>query len=78
MVLAAAANASPDRQPAGRIVAWFPAHPGWWDEALRRLGFVHRPEPQQLALGVAPFLDADAPRWTAETLYYTYGDSDLF
>jgi hypothetical protein len=74
----AAASASPDREPARRIVAWFPAHPGWWDEALRRLGFVHRPEPQQLALGVAPFLDADAPRWTAETLYYTYGDSDLF
>ncbi|HUP25686.1 MAG TPA: GNAT family N-acetyltransferase [Thermoanaerobaculia bacterium] len=61
-----------------RIVAWFPPHPVWWHEALLGLGFGTAPEPQSLGLMVVPFLDADAPQWTGSSLYYSYGDSDLF
>jgi hypothetical protein len=67
-----------DEPPPERVVAWFPPHPSWWSSALPGLGFAPRPEPQGLGLMVVPFLDSDAPRWAARSLYYTYGDSDLF
>jgi hypothetical protein len=66
------------KPPVTRVVAWFPAHPSWWDHALGALGFASRPEPQGLGLMIVPFLDAEAHRWTGESWYYAYGDSDLF
>ena len=59
------------------IEGWFPPRPAWWDRTLRELGFVERPEPQEIGLVYLPFL-RDPAEDLAARLYYAKGDSDLF
>lgn len=68
------------RQGAGhRLVrAWFSPRPDWWCRQLGELGFVERPEPQDLALMAVPFTETDVALRMVRGLYYTRGDSDLF
>lgn len=60
------------------IEGWFPRRPLWFDDALRSLGFEQRPEPQDLSLMCVPFVSANAAAEMRRSLYYTWGDSDLF
>ncbi len=65
------------------IVAWFPERPAWWSDTLEALGFQQGAEPQDLGLVVVPFDSQDTPRGglapaLRASLYYSYGDSDLF
>ena len=64
--------------PVDRIDGWFPARPAWFDNVLRGLGFVSRPDPQDLSLMCVPFTEPGASARLAARFYYTYGDSDLF
>jgi hypothetical protein len=64
--------------PVDEIEGWFPRRPAWFDEILRSLGFEERPEPQDLSLMCVPFLREDAVSAMRQSLYYTWGDSDLF
>ena len=64
--------------PVDLIEGWFPPRPRWFDTVLRDLGFETRPEPQDLSVMCVPFTMADAPQRMRESLYYTWGDSDLF
>jgi hypothetical protein len=61
-----------------RIEMWMPARPAWLDRAVRELGFETRPEPQDLSVMCVPFAWGDAVSRMRESLYYTWGDSDLF
>jgi len=61
----------------GWIEGWFPPQPSWWDRTLRALGFVERPEPQDIGLVYLPFL-RDPTEDLAARFYYTKGDGDLF
>jgi len=75
--LAAAAIAA---EPAGsleRLEGWFTTQPGWWSTALADLGLLEAPEPQDLGLIYVPFLEAE-PADGFRSLYYTWGDGDLF
>ena len=47
------------------------------DDALPRLGFEARPDPQDLGLMCVPFLMGDAVARLREDFFYTMGDSDL-
>ncbi|HVR37856.1 MAG TPA: GNAT family N-acetyltransferase [Thermoanaerobaculia bacterium] len=60
------------------IEGWFPPRPLWFDRILNELGFVTRPEPQDLSLMCVPFAQTDAVAHIREGLYYTAGDGDLF
>lgn len=60
------------------IVAWFPPRPRWFDDILGALGFVTKPEPQDLSLMCVPFVWKDVVDRMREELYYTWGDGDLF
>jgi hypothetical protein len=60
------------------IEGWFPPRPAWFDDALRSLGFEQRPEPQDLSLMCVPFVQASAVADMRRSLYYSWGDSDLF
>ena len=48
------------------------------DESLHTFGFEQRAEPQDLGLMCVPFTMPDATARMRESLYYTWGDSDLF
>lgn len=63
---------------ATRVEGWFPPRPAWFSEALDRLGFVQRPEPQDLSLMCVPFTLQDATEAMRQSLFYAMGDSDLF
>lgn len=60
------------------IAGWFSERPSWWSKELDRLGFVRRPEPQELVTIMVPFVCADAVELLRGTGYYTKGDGDLF
>lgn len=64
--------------PVDEIEGWFPRRPVWFDEILRSLGFEERPEPQALSLMCVPFGSENAVAEMRRSLYYTWGDSDLF
>lgn len=64
--------------PVSRIECWFPPRPTWFDVVLTRLGFPIVAEPNDLSLGCAPFVFADAVKVMRQSLYYAMGDSDLF
>jgi hypothetical protein len=64
--------------PVDVIEGWFPPRPLWFDSILRDLGFETKPEPQDLSLMCVPFELADATDRMRSSLYYTWGDSDLF
>jgi hypothetical protein len=60
------------------IEAWFPPRPLWFHRLLIEAGFEERSEPQDLSLMCVPFVWTDAVRAMRESLYYSWGDSDLF
>lgn len=60
------------------VEGWFPRRPGWMDAILRGMGFRIRPEPQELSVMCVPFLWREAVARMRASLYYTWGDSDLF
>ena len=64
--------------PAGVIEAWFPPRPAWLDAALREAGFETRQQPQDLSVMCVPFMLPEAVSRMRDSLYYTWGDSDLF
>lgn len=64
--------------PVELIEAWFPPRPAWLDAALLSLGFETRPEPQDLSVMCVPFTWPDAVSRMRESLFYAWGDSDLF
>ena len=64
--------------PVETIEGWFPPRPVWFDAVLRGLRFETRPEPQDLSVMCVPFVLGDAVARMRETLYFTWGDSDLF
>jgi hypothetical protein len=64
--------------PVDVIETWLPPRPEWLERTLRELGFETRPEPQDLSVMVVPFTWPDATARMRESLYYTWGDSDLF
>lgn len=61
-----------------RVETWLPARPAAWKERVLALGFVGRPEPQGLDVGIVPFLLLDAEELLRQRWYYTMGDFDLF
>jgi hypothetical protein len=60
------------------IEGWFPPRPQWFDAILRELNFETRPEPQDLSVMCVPFAMPEATATMRESLYYAWGDSDLF
>jgi len=64
--------------PVARVESWFPQRPQWFADALARIGFVARAQPQDLSLMCVPFLLSDATQQMRDSLYYAMGDSDLF
>ncbi|HEX8617349.1 MAG TPA: hypothetical protein VF911_07175 [Thermoanaerobaculia bacterium] len=64
--------------PVDVVEGWFPSRPRWFDEILTSLGFAVRPEPQDLSVMCVPFAWPDAVARMRESLYYTWGDGDLF
>ncbi|HEY4641855.1 MAG TPA: GNAT family N-acetyltransferase [Thermoanaerobaculia bacterium] len=64
--------------PVELVEGWFPPRPSWFDVMLRDAGFVTHPEPQDLSVMCVPFVMQDAVARMRESLYYTWGDSDLF
>ncbi|HEX8168906.1 MAG TPA: hypothetical protein VF824_00020 [Thermoanaerobaculia bacterium] len=60
------------------IECWFPPRPRWFDGVLNELSFVTSPEPQDLSVMCVPFALPDAVARMRESLYYAWGDSDLF
>jgi hypothetical protein len=64
--------------PATTIEGWFPPRPAWFDLVLHELQMQARPEPQDLSLMCVPFRMQDAVARMRESLYFTWGDSDLF
>ncbi len=66
------------REPDLPVAGWFTERPAWWSRELDRLGFVRRPEPQELVTIMAPFVCGDAVERLQVAGYYTKGDGDLF
>lgn len=64
--------------PVDLIEGWFPPRPVWFDDILSTLGFEQRPERQDLSLMCVPFMQDGAAAAMRQSLYYTWGDSDLF
>ncbi len=60
------------------VEGWFGRKPGWWDKALRDTGFVAMREPSALHLTIRNGSDEKIPDLLRESLYFTWGDSDLF
>lgn len=60
------------------IEAWFPPRPVWFHRLLAEAGFEERAEPQDLSFMCVPFVWPDAVAAMRESLYYSWGDSDLF
>ncbi|WP_028323415.1 methyltransferase domain-containing protein [Desulfatirhabdium butyrativorans] len=72
-------NAEPSESKAVcRIEAWFSPNPSWWTDALRRVGFIVKPEPHHLFPCVKRFSDQYDLQALGARWYYTWGDSDLF
>jgi hypothetical protein len=63
---------------ATRVECWFPPRPAWFSEALDRLGFEIKAEPQDLSVMCVPFALQDATEMMRQSLFYSMGDSDLF
>jgi len=61
-----------------QIEGWFPPRPQWFDAILHNLAFETRPEPQDLSVMCVPFTWPEATAGMRASLYYTWGDSDLF
>ncbi|HTQ79528.1 MAG TPA: hypothetical protein VMM92_06005, partial [Thermoanaerobaculia bacterium] len=59
------------------VEGWLSTRPSWWDETVAGLGFERKPEPQELGLVYVPF-EHDPGEEFRRSLYYTWGDSDLF
>jgi len=68
---------SPEHRGAETIETWASTRPGWWHAQIAKLGFVGRPEPNDLSLVFVPF-NHDPENDFRAHLYYTMGDSDLF
>jgi hypothetical protein len=66
------------QQPVTSIEGRFPPRPQWFDAILRELSFETRPEPQDLSVMCVPFAMPEATATMRESLYYAWGDSDLF
>ncbi|HYR29659.1 MAG TPA: hypothetical protein VEU30_14420, partial [Thermoanaerobaculia bacterium] len=64
--------------PVDVIETWVPPRPQWLDLTLRELGFETRSEPQDLSVMTVPFTWPGAAAKMRESLFYTWGDSDLF
>jgi hypothetical protein len=64
--------------PVEAVEGWLTRRPAWWDELLHEAQFEERPEPQDLSLMCAPFGMPAAAERMRQSLYYTWGDSDLF
>lgn len=64
--------------PVESIEAWLPPRPDWFARLLELEKFERRQDPNDLALMCAPFVKAEAIARMRESLYYTWGDSDLF
>ena len=60
------------------VEAWFPPRPSWFDAVLAGLEFETHPEAQDLSVMCVPFLWPEAVAGIRQSLYYTWGDSDLF
>jgi hypothetical protein len=75
--LLGSALAAPEHQGRQRVEAWLTPRPVWWATAVAGLGFAARPEPNDLALMVVPFLQETAEADLRARFYYTLGDSDL-
>ena len=60
------------------VAGWFSERPSWWSRELDRLGFVRRPEPQDLVTIMVPFVCGDAVELVRQAAYYTKADGDLF
>ncbi len=60
------------------IVGWFGERPSWWVDFLRSFGFTAEPEENGLKMVVIRFGEAIDPNTFGDSLYYTWGDSDLF
>lgn len=73
----AAALAAPEHAGVERVEGWLSSHPAWWDDAVRRLGFVEQPDPQGLVAVYVAF-EREPDEELRANLYYTKGDSDLF
>ncbi|MEL7058527.1 MAG: GNAT family N-acetyltransferase [Acidobacteriota bacterium] len=74
--LLAAAARHPMADTVQGVEAWFPDRPLWWHRTLEDLGFVRRPEPDELALMCVPHQVGDAAQ-RLRRAYYTLGDGDL-
>ena len=61
-----------------KLEAWFPPRPRWFDALLADQHIELRPEPQDLSVMCVPFMDRDVVGRMRESLYYSWGDSDLF
>ena len=69
--------ALPEHRETRLVEGWLTTRPAWWDETVTALGFDRRPEPQELGLIYVPF-EHDPGEDFRRSLYYTWGDSDLF
>lgn len=64
--------------PVRSVEAWFSQRPSWWAEIVAEAGLRSEAEPQSLSLMCVPFTLENATARMRESLYYTWGDSDLF
>jgi hypothetical protein len=64
--------------PVALVEGWFAPRPRWFSTILAEIGFVTEDEPQNLSLMCVPFELSDAVERMRTSLYYTWGDSDLF
>ncbi len=60
------------------LKGWFGEWPPWWAELLKDMGFRREPEEHGLKMVVIRFEEEPTPERLARSLYYTWGDSDLF
>ncbi|HZF14020.1 MAG TPA: GNAT family N-acetyltransferase [Thermoanaerobaculia bacterium] len=69
--------ALPEHRETRVVEGWLSTRPAWWDETVTALGFERRPEPQGLGVVYVPFA-VDPGEDFRRSLYYMWGDSDLF
>ena len=67
-----------DFRDTSQIYGWFSTVPIWWHNALGKMGFERRKEPNQLAPVYKGFNSQFATDFFKRNHYYTKGDSDLF
>ncbi|MBI5101801.1 MAG: methyltransferase domain-containing protein [Nitrospirae bacterium] len=63
---------------ANTVEGWFSRHPDWWSGLLETTGFKVVPEPNELTPCFVIFGGKVNRDKLEDTLYYTWGDSDLF